>query len=139
MQAITPYLYFSGNGADALAFYATALNGRILHSQTYGDSGMTYFEQDENRILHALFEAGKLQFMVSDLHYPDTLTHGNHIGLSFNFDDLELMNKTFTNLGAGGKIIMDLQDTSWGARFGMLEDKFGVNWMFNFDYPKEEN
>jgi PhnB protein len=39
-------------------------------------------------------------------------------------------------LGAGGKVTMPAQDMFWGAYFGMLTDKFGLNWMFNFDKPK---
>jgi PhnB protein len=139
MQAITPYINFNGNGAEALAFYAKALDGKIVHSQTFGESGMPISEDAKNRIMHALFEADKLQFMISDCQPGKEVTSGSQVHLSLNFDSLDLINKTFTNLSDGGSITMELQDTFWGARFGMLVDKFGVNWMFNFDYPKEEN
>jgi PhnB protein len=139
MQAITPYINFNGNGAEALAFYIKALDGKIVHSQTFGESGMPIADEAKDRIMHALFEADKLQFMISDCQLGKEVTGGNQVHLSLNFDSLELINKTFANLGVGGKIAMELQDTFWGARFGMLEDKFGVNWMFNFDYPKEGN
>ena len=66
MQAITPYLNFNGNGAAALKFYAVALDGKIMHSQTFGESGMPVAEESKDRIMHALFEADKLQFMISD-------------------------------------------------------------------------
>ena len=46
------------------------------------------------------------------------------------------MNKTFAALSEGAKITMELQNTFWGARFGMLQDKYGFNWMFNHDYKK---
>ncbi|MEQ1553643.1 MAG: VOC family protein [Ferruginibacter sp.] len=139
MQAIIPYINFNGNGAEALAFYATALNGKTVHSQTFGESGMPIAEDAKDRIMHALFEADKLQFMISDCQPGKEVSSGTQVHLSLNFDNLELINTTFTNLADGGKVTMELQDTFWGARFGMLEDKFGVNWMFNFDYPKENN
>ena len=140
MQAITPYLNFNGNGAEALKFYAVALEGKIVHSQTFGESGMAVAEEGENRIMHALFEADKLQFMISDCQPGKEVSSGDQVHLSLNFDSLDLINKTFTNLANGGSVTMELQDTFWGARFGMLTDKFGINWMFNFDYPKvEEN
>ena len=138
MQAITPYLNFNGNGAEALAFYTTALNGKIVHSQTFGESGMPVDDAQKDKIMHALFEADKLSFMISDVRPTDELISGNQISLSLNFDTVALINETFANLSQGGKITMELQDTSWGARFGMVTDKFGINWMFNFDYPKEE-
>jgi PhnB protein len=56
--------------------------------------------------------------------------------MSLNFEDPQLMEKTFKNLSEGGKVTMQLQDTFWGAKFGMLTDKFGFNWMFNHDYKK---
>ena len=129
---------FNGNAAEAMLFYATALEGKIVHSQTFGESGMPISEEGKDRIMHALFEADKLQLMISDCQPGKEVTSANQVHLSLNFDSLELINKTFTNLSEGGKMTMELQDTFWGARFGMLEDKFGVNWMFNFDYPKED-
>jgi PhnB protein len=44
----------------------------------------------------------------------------------------------FAALSEGATITMPLQDTFWGARFGMLVDKFGINWMFNFDLQKKD-
>ena len=137
MQAITPYLNFNGNGAEALKFYAVALNGKIMHSQTFGESGMPVTEESKDRIMHALFEVDKLQFMISDCQAGKEVSSGDQVHLSLNFESLELINKTFAGLSDGAKITMELGDTFWGARFGMLTDKFGVNWMFNFDYPKE--
>jgi PhnB protein len=61
---------------------------------------------------------------------------GSNLSLSLNFNDADEMNKTFEALSEGGKVTMELQDTFWGARFGMLQDKFGFNWMFNHDYKK---
>jgi PhnB protein len=56
--------------------------------------------------------------------------------LSFNFESEDQINHVFEALSAGATVSMPLQDTFWGARFGMLTDKFGVNWMFNYDKPK---
>ncbi len=138
MQAITPYLMFNGNAAEAMLFYAKALEGKIVHSQTYGESGMPVSDEAKDRIMHALFEADKLQFMISDCQPGKEVKSGSQISLSLNFDDIESINKTFDSLSVDGEVTMELQDTFWGARFGMLDDKFGVSWMFNFDYPKKE-
>lgn len=42
-------------------------------------------------------------------------------------------------MSEGGKVSMPLQDTFWEARFGMLQDKFGVNWMFNCQLQNQAN
>ena len=58
---------------------------------------------------------------------------GNNFSLSLDCESAEEQDKLFNALGAGGSITMPLGDTFWGARFGMLLDKFGVAWMFNYD------
>ena len=95
MQAITPYLNFNGNGAEALKFYAVALEGKIVHSQTFGESGMAVAEEGENRIMHALFEADKLQFMISDCQPGKEVSSGDQVHLSLNFDSLDLINTCY--------------------------------------------
>ena len=138
MEAIIPYLNFNGNAAEALAFYANALGGKVVQQSTFGDANMAQDESMKNKIMHAVFEAGELKFMVSDCPPGVSVTGGDQVSLSLNFTDLETIEKTFTALSEGGHITMPMQDTFWGARFGMTKDKFGVHWMFNHDYAKKE-
>lgn len=136
MEAIIPYLNFNGNAREALEFYGKALNGEIVYQQTWGESPMESPAGQKDKIMHASFKAGDLNFLVSDGMPEQPVTTGTNLSLSLNFNDLDEINKTFTALSEGGKITMELQDTFWGARFGMLTDKFGFNWMFNHDYKK---
>lgn len=138
MEAITPYLNFNGNAAEALAFYAKALEGNILFQQTFGESGMPCAPEMKDKIMHASFRADQLTLMVSDCPPEFTATTGTNVSLSINFTDEAAIDKTFVALSEGSTITMPLQDTFWGAKFGMLTDPFGVNWMFNFDRPKTE-
>jgi PhnB protein len=138
MEAIVPYLNFNGNAADVLAFYVKALDGTILFQQTFGESPMPSAPEMKDKIMHASFQAGQLHLMFSDCPPEYTATTGSNISLSLNFTDTALMEKTFTALSEGGKVTMELQDTFWGARFGMLTDQFGINWMFNHDKEKKD-
>ena len=65
------------------------------------------------------------------------LIHGNNISISVNAESKEEADKLFNGLAAGGTVTMPLADAFWGAYFGMLKDKFGINWMVNFDYGKK--
>jgi PhnB protein len=113
------------------------LNGEVVYKQTYGESPMQSSEEDKNKIMHASFKAGELNFLVSDRNASNPVScGGNNLSLSLNFENLEEINNTFAALADGGKVTMELQDTFWGARFGMLTDKYGFNWMFNHDYKK---
>lgn len=136
MEAIIPYLTFNGNAAEALDFYSNALNGEVVYRQTYGESPMESSGAQKDKIMHASFKAGDLQFMVSDSMHGQSVNAGSNLSLSLNFNDAEEMNKTFAALSEGGKVTMELQDTFWNARFGMLQDKYGFSWMFNHDYKK---
>jgi PhnB protein len=136
MEAIIPYLNFNGNAAEALDFYSKSLNGEVVFKQTYGESPMESAPEDKGKVMHASFKAGDLNFLVSDGTAANSFTSGNNLSLSLNFTDVEELNSTFNALAEGGKITMELQDTFWGARFGMLTDKYGFNWMFNHDYKK---
>ena len=140
MEPIVPYLNFNGNGAEALAFYAKAFEGKILFQQTFGESPMADQTPDDfkNKVMHATFQAGNLTFMISDCMPGQLVTGGTNMSLSLNFKTVADIDKTFAALSEGATITMPLQDTFWGAKFGMLTDKFGINWMFNHDYEKKE-
>ena len=133
MEAIIPYLNFNGNAKEALEFYSKALNGKVTQSQTFADANMAQDESMKDKILHAVFEAGVLKFMVSDCPPGVSVKEGDAVSLSLNFTDPELIETTFIALAEGGKITMPMQDTFWGARFGMTKDKYGIHWMFNHD------
>ena len=136
MEAITPYLSFNGNAAEALAFYSKALDGKILYQQTFDESPVPSSDEMKDKIMHATFQADKLTLMVSDCPPEMAVSSGSNISLSLNFTDEASIDKTFAALSEGSKITMELQDTFWGAKFGMLTDPFGINWMFNYDKPK---
>ena len=56
--------------------------------------------------------------------------------ISINAESKEEADKLFNNLSAGGMVMMPMNDTFWGAYFGMFTDKFAINWMINYDAPK---
>lgn len=136
MEAIIPYLTFNGKAAEALEFYSKALNGEIVYQQTFGESKIESSADWKDKIMHASFKAGDLNFLVSDTMEGQPVSVGTNLSLSLNFTDVESIDKTFEALSEDGKITMGLQDTFWGAKFGMLTDKYGFNWMFNYDYKK---
>ena len=138
MQAIVPYLNFNGNASEALSFYCKALNGAVIYQQAYSESPMEFDPAFKDKIMHATFKAGDLTLMASDTNGKFTVSPGTNVSLSMNFDDIESIDKTFAAMSAGSNITMPLQDTFWGARFGMLIDKFGVSWMFNCELKKVE-
>ncbi len=139
MEAIIPYLTFNGQARAAFEFYAKALGGQLLSLQTFGDVNPHAEEADKDRVMHAILKAGNLTIMTSDTRSADQLVQrGEMISLSINFTDEKTINDTFEALSEGSTIVMPLQDTFWDARFGILKDRFGIQWMFNYDKPRND-
>ena len=130
MQA---YLTFNGNAAEALAFYAQALGGKILFSMTFGDSpmGAETPAEHKNKIMHATLEARGHQLMASDAP-PEWKFEGyKGFSLSVQANNVDEGKKLFDALAAGGQVTMPYGPQFWAVGFGMLTDKFGVPWMVN--------
>jgi len=130
MQLVA-YLSFPGNCEEAINFYKDALDGKVLQKSTMGDSPMEVPPHLANKIMHARLEFGGNLLFMSDTFDPSTITKGNTIGLSLNFEKTKEFDEVWKKLSAGGSIKMPPDKTYWAARFGMLTDKYGVNWMLN--------
>ena len=134
---LVPYINFAGNAEEALNFYANALNGAVEQLGRYGESPMPNVEEDwKQKVLHARLVFGDNMIMISDSFKGNAVSTNGNIQLSVDVENVERLNEVFEKMSDGGKVSMPLQDTFWGARFGMLQDKFGVSWMFNCELPK---
>jgi len=131
MIGVKPYLTFNGNCKEAINFYKDTLGGEILFSQTFGESPMKGHGGDD-LIMHTSIKIGDSVIMASDSGSPEHAVNvGNNISLAVGSDDVAAADKMFNKLAEGGKVTMPMQETFWAERFGMLTDKFGINWMFN--------
>ena len=130
------YLFFNGNCEEAMNFYKDTANGSIVSMQRYGDTQSHATEDYQSKILHGVMHIHGTTVMMSDAGEKRNVSFGDNFSLSLNFKSDGDINRTFEAMSAGGTVTMPLQDTFWGATFGMCRDKFGVNWMFNFDKPK---
>ena len=86
--------------------------------------------------MHATFEANGISLKASDGCKEGA--SGAMVQLSVNVEDGEEINRVFSALSEGAQVTMPLQDTFWGARFGMMTDQYGVSWMFNHELKKEK-
>jgi PhnB protein len=129
MKKLSPYLIFSGTCKQALEFYKECLNGEFTLIQTFGDSPIAVPDGYKQKIMNSEFRAGEVSFMASDCMPGDEIPIGRNFALLIHFSEIEEQEKVFNNLLAGGKVIMPLEDSFGGARFGMLVDKYGIQWM----------
>lgn len=138
-MTLTPYIIFNGNCEEALNFYAKALGGEITNLSRFGDAPVEGMNADKQKVMHAHFNAKNFFIMASDNGNAAAAPEvGGMVNLSLSFGDAVGIEAAFNGLSEGATITMPLQDTFWGAKFGMLTDKFGVKWMFNWDKPKDQ-
>ena len=133
---LEPYLFFKGNAKEAMEFYKDVFGGELTMS-TLGESPKDVLEQmkvDESRygeIMHARLKGGAVTLLGSDSQMASD--HSAKVELSINGSSADEadMKKIFDKLADGGKVRMPLSKQFWGDTFGMLTDKFGVDWMMN--------
>ncbi|HVY30552.1 MAG TPA: VOC family protein [Polyangiaceae bacterium] len=139
IRQINPYLNFDGDAAKAAKLYESALGAKIEHLSRFGDMpGSDAKPEDKDRVLHATLRFGEAgAIMMSDIQPGMAHTPGTNNFVCLDFDDEAEMGKKFDALAAGGTVLMPLNDTFWGARFGMLLDAHGIRWMFNCEKKKQ--
>ncbi len=130
MQKISlhPYLFFGGNCREAMEFYKSIFDGE-LSVQTNGEVNPNSSDEEKDQVIHAKLE-GEIELMASDMQDPNSSGTGR-ISLSLSGGDDATLRRYFEQLGAGGKVNAPLKTEFWGDTFGMLTDKFGIDWMIN--------
>ena len=131
VKTINPYLFFNGNAADAVAFYQQAIEAKVVRMARYADVPDTAQGEHANKVMHAHLETGGGTLLLSDAIMGPPNSHGDGICVCLQYDGRGDVDRHFAALADGGTVLEPLQDTFWGARFGLLRDRFGIHWMFN--------
>lgn len=130
---IQPYLFFDGRCEEAIGFYGAKLGAKVEMLMRFSDApaphppGMVP-PGSENKIMHASFRIGDNVIMASDgqcLNKPSF----QGFSLSISVPNLAEGERLFAILGEGGQVQMPFAKTFFSPGFGMLADRFGVNWM----------
>lgn len=142
MATVNPYLNFKGNTEEAFEFYKSVFGGEFMTLQRFRDTPekdkIPAGEQD--KIMHVALPLGQGSVLMgTDLleSQGHDLVMGNNFSLAISTESEEASNTLFASLAAGGKVTMPLQKTFWGSYFGMLTDKFGIQWMLDYDYNQQ--
>lgn len=128
---LTPYLNFDGTAREAMTFYQQCLGGELTVT-AFGDADPTAPPAMRDRVLNARLECGGFAVMASDTPvYGAPFVPGNNMHLNLECASDEAVDALHAALAQGGTPTVPPHDAFWGARFGMLTDRFGVQWMLN--------
>ncbi len=142
MATLNPYLNFNGNCEEAFEFYKSVFGGEFVTIMRFKDMPPEhpYSENEAENIVHvSLPIGGGTILMGSDV--PESVekaTIGTNIFISISTESEVETDKIFNELSPGGKVFMPVGKTFWGSYFGMLADKFGIQWMVSFGYNQEK-
>jgi PhnB protein len=138
MFTLQPYVrYNDAKCREAFTFYQEIFGGELAF-QTVGESPMAkeMAADKQNLIMHAQLKNGEFLLFGSDM-MRDVAKVGDNFSLSVNYDTEQELRDHFAKLSEGGEVFMPIEEVFWGAVFGMVTDKYGVEWMVNYQKPKK--
>ncbi len=141
MAQINPYLHFNGNAEEAFNFYKSVFGGEFAMISRFKDMEMAerpIAENEAEKIMHIALAIGKNSVLMG-CDTPEFMgkhnERENRSKISISAESKEEADHLFNGLSAGGEIEMPIEESAWGSYFGMFRDKFGFEWMVDFD-PK---
>lgn len=139
MAQINPYIHFNGNAEEAFTFYKSVFGGEFSNVSRFKDlsiPGHTISEIEADKIMHIALPIGKNSVLMGS-DTPEFMgrhnENENRSKISINTDTKEEADHLFNGLSAGGNVEMPIADSPWGSYFGMFRDKYGIEWMVNYD------
>ena len=138
MVLINPHINFNGNAEKAFNFYKSVFGGEfamIIRFKDFSSPEHPISEREANKIMHIALPIGKNVLMANDV--PESMGKVNETEnrskISISAESREEADKLFNGLSTGGQVEMPIMDSPWGSYFGMFRDKYGIEWMVDFD------
>jgi PhnB protein len=138
MALINPHINFNGNAEEAFNFYKSVFGGefaKIIRFKDLASNDFSVSENEANKIMHIALPIGKNILMANDI--PEimgkTNENENRSKISISAESREEADRLFNGLSANGTIEMPISESPWNSYFGMFRDKYGIEWMVDFD------
>jgi PhnB protein len=139
MRTINPWINFNGNAEEAFTFYKSVFGGEFVKIIRFKDLSSPEFqvpENEANKIMHIALPIGKHNVLIAN-DVPDFMgpvnEKENRSKILVNAESREEAYKIFNGLSAGGDVEGPIGDSPWGSYAGMFRDKYGIEWIVEFD------
>ncbi|HEY4326200.1 MAG TPA: VOC family protein [Mucilaginibacter sp.] len=141
MRAINPWINFNGNAEEAFTFYKSVFGGEFAKIVRFKDLSSAEFpmamaENDANKIMYIALPIGKNNVLVAN-DIPEFMglvnENENRSKIFVNAESREEADQIFNGLSAGGDVEGPIGDSPWGTYAGMFRDKYGIEWIVEFD------
>ena len=142
MTTINPWINFNGNAEEAFIFYKSVFGGEFTKVMRFKDIASPEFpvmEKDENKIMLITLPIGKSNVLMAN-DVPEFMglvsENENRSKILISVERKDEADKLFNALSAGGDVEVPMSDSPWGTYFGMLRDKYGIEWIIEFSPSK---
>ena len=139
MRAINPWINFNGNAEEAFTFYKSVFGGEFTKIIRFKDLASDEFpipEDEANKIMRIALPIGKHNVLIAN-DVPGFLgrvsEEENRSKIAVSAESREEAEKIFNGLSAGGSVEGPIGEGPWGTYGGMLRDKYGIEWIVEFD------
>ncbi len=133
---IEMFINFDGNCKEAVEFYAKVFKTQVKNIMTYSQAPKSeeypLAPVDKDRIMYACLDFENMSIMFMDMPSNAPLTKGDNINPTISVNDKNEVTRLFNELKEGGAVFMELQKTFFCDWYGMVQDKFGINWHIMF-------
>jgi PhnB protein len=139
MRAINPWINFNGNAEEAFTFYKSVFGGEFTKIIRFKDLASADFpvpENEANKIMYIALPIGKNNVLIAN-DVPEFMgrvnENENRSKISVSAESREEADRVFKGLSAGGTVEGPIDDSPWGTYAGMFRDKYGIEWIVEFD------
>ena len=139
MRAINPWINFNGNAEEAFTFYRSIFGGEFTKVIRFKDLASEEFvvpDSEANKLMHIALPIGKQNVLIAN-DVPEFMgpvsESENRSKIAVAAESREEADKIFNGLSAGGEVEGPIGDSPWGTYAGMFRDKYGIEWIVEFD------
>ena len=139
MRTINPWINFNGNAEEAFTFYKSVFGGEFTKIIRFKDLASPEFpvaENEANKIMHIALPIGKSNVLIAN-DVPEFMGRvnesENRSKIMVSAESKKEADQIFNGLSAGGDVEGPIGDGPWGTYAGMFRDKYGIEWIVEFD------
>lgn len=139
MRAINPWINFNGNAEEAFTFYKSVFGGEFTKIIRFKDQATAEFpvaDKEAEKLMHIALPIGSNNVLIAN-DIPEFMgrvsENENRSKIAVSAESREEADKIFNRLSAGGDIEGQIGDSPWGTYAGMFRDKYGIEWIVEFD------
>lgn len=142
MAVLNLHINFNGNAEEAFNFYKSVFGGKFTKIMRFKDLAGPEFpisEKEADKIMYIALPIGKNRLIANDVpEFMGKTNENEHRSkISISAESKDEADQLFKGLSAGGQVEMPMDNSPWGTYFGMFRDKYGIEWIIDFDPTRD--